>query len=76
MTAPPSWRALAARARRLGMTRPLSSYGIEHPVPRKVDYYQAAGVEVHIIHDEGCQRAMTPDGLCTCVDPQAYEVRA
>jgi hypothetical protein len=57
------------------MTRSLSGYGIKHKVPRKVDYYEADGVEVHIVHGEGCQRAMTSDGLCSCVDPQAFEVQ-
>jgi hypothetical protein len=57
------------------MTRPLSSYGIKHRTPAKVDYYEADGVEVYILHVEGCQRVMTSDGLCTCADPQAFEVR-
>lgn len=55
--------------------RPLSTYGIEHRVPRKVDYYEVGDVEVHILHVEGCQRAMTSDGLCTCVDPETFEVK-
>ena len=57
------------------MSRRLSSHGIEHRVSRKVDYYEIGDVEVHILHTDGCQRAMTADGLCTCADPEAFEVR-
>lgn len=57
------------------VTRALSSYGLVHRVPARVDYYVSGGVEVHILHEGGCQRLMTPDGLCSCRDPQAFEVR-
>lgn len=56
------------------MTRHLSTYGISHRPPRKVDYYETADREVWILHDAGCQPAMTPYGLCLCPDPQAFEI--
>lgn len=41
---------------------------------RKVDWYRLRDRAVHIIHDGGCQRAMTSDGLCSCEDPETYEI--
>ena len=44
-----------------------------HTGPRPVDWYRMFDRIVHVIHDEGCQRAQTADGLCTCEDPESYE---
>lgn len=49
---------------------------------RKVDSYTLRELvdgarkvtEVHIIHEGGCQRAMTADGLCFCLDPETFEI--
>lgn len=62
------------------MTRRLSTYLViarhraKHGSKRKVDYYVLHDRVVHIIHDGGCQRAMTADGLCSCEDPETYEI--
>ena len=58
------------------MNRRISSYpGIVHRTPAKVDYYEVGDIQVWIDHLAGCQRSMTADGLCTCEDPETYEVR-
>ena len=43
--------------------------------PRPVDEYRMPDCIVHVVHDEGCQRAQTADGLCTCEDPGTYETQ-
>jgi hypothetical protein len=41
---------------------------------RKVDWYRLVDRLVHIIHEGGCPRSQTADGLCSCLDPETYEV--
>lgn len=57
-------------------TRRISSYAaIKHRVPRAVDYYQMrGGRQVWILHEDGCQRQMCCGGLCSCEDPETFEI--
>jgi hypothetical protein len=47
------------------------------PLLKKVDSFLLAdGTERWIIHAGGCQRSMTADGLCSCVEPATFDIRA
>ena len=46
------------------------------PLLTTTDYFvHRDGSQTHIIHQGHCMRAMTPDGLCLCVDPETYKLR-
>lgn len=57
-------------------TRRLSSYtSIQHRLLRPVDCYRMRnGRQVWILHEAGCQRAMCCNGLCSCEDPETFEI--
>lgn len=60
--------------KRLSSYPEIAEYRRKHKGMRKVDWYRLRDRCVHIIHEGGCPRSMTADGLCSCLDPETYEI--
>lgn len=52
----------------------LSELGIKHELHKPVDFYATRDAEIWILHEAGCQRAMSAGGLCSCEDPETFTI--
>lgn len=57
------------------MTLMTSRLALRWPLLKKVDYFVSGdGSQLWILHQARCQRAQTPDGLCSCENPETFRL--